>query len=71
MKSVTIAVESAPAVSFADNGVIEHVELSLLNVRREVIKKKQRYTLRQRHWDNVCFLVFFSEAHELLHHFVE
>ena len=59
MKEVVIAEESMPAVSFTDSGIIEHVELDLLNIRRETVKKRGRITLRKREWENVCVSVNF------------
>ena len=53
MKEVEIVEESMPAVSFTDSGIIEHVELDLLNIRRETVKKRGRITLRKREWENV------------------
>ena len=57
MKQVKIVDDSAPVVSFTNNSIIEHVELSLVNVRKEITRKigsgSRAHVITERHWDPV------------------
>ena len=55
MRGVTI---DNPPVSFTDNGIIEQVELNILNVRPYKYEKRFRRVVNK--WEEVSILVVFQ-----------
>ena len=59
MRDVTI---DNPPVSFTDNGIIEQVELNILNVRPYKYEKRFRRVVNK--WEEVSMLVVFQINHQ-------